>query len=34
MKEHLGRSPDFGDVLMMRMLFELRPCDAVLSGMG
>ena len=24
-KEHLGRSPDFGDVLMMRMFFELRP---------
>lgn len=24
-KEHLGRSPDFGDALMMRMRFELKP---------
>jgi hypothetical protein len=24
-KEHLGRSPDFGDTLMMRMWFELKP---------
>lgn len=24
MKEHLGRSPDFGDVALMRMWFELR----------
>jgi hypothetical protein len=23
-KEHLGRSPDFGDCLMMRMLFVLK----------
>lgn len=25
MKEHLGRSPDDGDVVMMRMYFELQP---------
>jgi hypothetical protein len=24
-KEGIGRSPDFADVLMMRMVFELRP---------
>lgn len=24
-KEHLGRSSDFGDTLMMRMFFELKP---------
>lgn len=24
-KEHLGRSPDFGDTLMMRVIFELKP---------
>jgi hypothetical protein len=24
-KEHIGRSPDFGDALMMRMWFELKP---------
>lgn len=24
-KENLGRSPDFGDALMMRMLFEVKP---------
>lgn len=24
-KEHLGRSPDFADVMMMRMYFELKP---------
>jgi phage terminase large subunit len=24
-KEHLGRSPDYGDSLMMRMFFELQP---------
>jgi hypothetical protein len=28
-KEHLDRSPDFGDALMMRMWFELKPA---LSG--
>lgn len=28
-KDHLGRSPDFGDTLMMRMWFELKPpCQA------
>lgn len=27
-KEALGRSPDFADVLMMRMFFELRPVPA------
>lgn len=25
MKEHIGRSPDHGDVVMMRMFFELQP---------
>jgi hypothetical protein len=24
-KERLGRSPDYGDSLMMRMFFELQP---------
>ena len=24
-KENLGRSPDFGDAMMMRMLFEVKP---------
>lgn len=30
-KESIGRSPDFADVLMMRMFFELRPGDNVSS---
>ncbi len=24
-KENLGRSPDYGDAIMMRMIFELKP---------
>ncbi len=27
MKEHLGRSPDWGDVISMRMYFELQPTE-------
>jgi hypothetical protein len=27
-KERLGRSPDFGDALMMRMFFELKPAGS------
>lgn len=28
MKESLGRSPDFGDAMMMRMFFELKPASS------
>lgn len=34
MKSALGRSPDCGDMLMMRSYFDLRKRDPVLAGMG